>query len=325
MRISIPKIGLGGAPLGNMFHPVDEAAADATLQAAWEAGIRLYDTSPHYGAGLSEQRYGRLLSGKPRDEFVLSTKVGRLLQPADQPENAKPFVDELPNKRVIDYSADGAKRSLEDSLKRLGVDRIDIVYIHDLSEDQHGPKWREYFDQAMQGAARALTQLREEGVIRGWGLGVNLVEPCRLALEQSDPDVFLLAGRYSLLEQREPLDTLFPQCLERGVGIVVGGPFNSGVLAGGQNYDYAPAEGQIKEKTAKIQAVCDRFGVDMRAAALQFCLAHPAVLAAIPGSANPQRPAQYMQQLQASIPPELWQALRDERLVEPDAPTPESR
>lgn len=322
MRISIPNIGLGGAPLGNMFQPVDEAVADATLQAAWEAGIRLYDTSPHYGAGLSEQRFGRLLSGKPRDEFVLSTKVGRLLQPADRPENAGPFVDEPPYRRVIDYSADGARRSLEDSLKRLGVERLDIVYIHDVSEDQYGPQWREYFAQAMQGAAKALTRLREEGVIRGWGLGVNLIEPCRLALQQSDPDVFLLAGRYSLLEQRAPLDKLFPECLERGVGIVVGGPFNSGVLAGGQHYDYAPIQAPIKEKTARIQAVCARFGVDMRAAALQFCLAHPAVLAVIPGTANPQRPAQYMQQLRARIPGEFWQALRDERLVEPDAPTP---
>ncbi len=224
MRITLPPLGFGGAPLGNMFQPLDEATADATLKAAWEAGIRYYDTSPHYGAGLAEQRFGRLLSHKPRNEFVLSTKVGRLLRPASAPENAKPFVDELPNKRVVDYSADGARRSIEDSLERMGVDRIDVAFIHDVSEDQWGAQWTEYFQQAMNGAAKALTHMREEGLIRGWGLGVNLVEPCRLALEQSDPDVFLLAGRYSLLDHRESLDTLFPQCVERGVGIVVGGP-----------------------------------------------------------------------------------------------------
>ena len=171
MRITLPRIGLGGAPLGNMFHPLSEETADATLNAAWDAGFRYYDVSPHYGAGLAEQRFGRLLSGKPRDEYVLSTKVGRLLQPASQPENAKPFVDELPNKRVPDYSADGARRSIEDSLERMGVDRLDVVFIHDVSEDQWGPQWREYFQQAMNGAAKALTQLRDEGVIRGWGLG----------------------------------------------------------------------------------------------------------------------------------------------------------
>ncbi|TLX61798.1 aldo/keto reductase [Stutzerimonas nosocomialis] len=325
MRISLPRLGFGGAPLGNMFKPLDEATADATLAAAWEAGIRYYDTSPHYGAGLSEQRFGRLLADKRRDDYVLSTKVGRLLQPADKPDNAPPFVDELPNHRVLDYSADGARRSLEASLERLGVDRIDVVYIHDVSEDQHGPQWTEYFDQAMKGAAKALTRMREEGMIRGWGLGVNLVEPCRMALEQSDPDVFLLAGRYSLLDHREALDTLFPRCVERGVGIVVGGPFNSGVLAGGQNYDYAEAPEEIRRRTAEIEAVCQRFGVDLRAAALQFCLAHPAVLAAIPGTSNPKRPAQYVQQFEATIPAEFWQALKAQKLLPDDVPVPEGR
>lgn len=322
MRINLPRIGLGGAPLGNMFHPVSEAQADATLAAAWEAGIRYYDTSPHYGAGLSEKRYGRLLKDKPRDDFVLSTKVGRLLQPADKPENAKPFVDELPNRRILDYSADGARRSIEDSLERLGLERIDVVFIHDLSEDQHGPKWRDYFAQAMQGAARELTRMREEGLIRGWGLGVNLVEPCRLALEQSDPDVFLLAGRYSLLEQREAMDSLFPQCAQRGVGIVVGGPFNSGVLAGGGHYDYDQVPDPVRQKTERLEAVCQRFGVDIRAAALQFCLANPVVLAVIPGSATPERPAQYMQQLDATIPPSFWQVLREEGILPADVPIP---
>lgn len=322
MRISLPRIGLGGAPLGNMFHPLSEATADATLQAAWDAGFRYYDVSPHYGAGLAEQRFGRLLSGKPRDEFVLSTKVGRLLQPASAPENAKPFVDELPNKRVPDYSANGARRSIEDSLERLGVDRLDVVFIHDVSEDQWGPQWRDYFQQAMSGAAKALTEMREQGLIRGWGLGVNLVEPCRMALEQADPDVFLLAGRYSLLDHREALETLFPRCLERGVGIVVGGPFNSGVLAGGDHFEYDRIPDEIRDRKARLDQVAQRFGVDLRAAAIHFCLAHPAVLSTIPGTANPARPAQYMGYYQARVPAEFWQALKHEGLLGEDVPVP---
>ncbi|MBZ5754499.1 aldo/keto reductase [Pseudomonas sp. S5(2021)] len=265
MRISLPRIGLGGAPLGNMFHPLSEATADATLQAAWDAGFRYYDVSPHYGAGLAEQRFGRLLSGKPRDEFVLSTKVGRLLQPASAPENAKPFVDELPNKRVPDYSADGARRSIEDSLERLGVDRLDVVFIH---------------------------------------------------------DVFLLAGRYSLLDHREALETLFPRCLERGVGIVVGGPFNSGVLAGGDHFEYDRIPDEIRDRKARLDQVAQRFGVDLRAAAIHFCLAHPAVLSTIPGTANPARPAQYMGYYQARVPAEFWQALKHEGLLGEDVPVP---
>lgn len=322
MRIQLPTLGFGGAPLGNMFKAVPEDQAQATLEAAWQAGIRYYDTSPHYGAGLSEQRFGKFLAGKPRDELVLSSKVGRLLQPADQPENAKPFTGELPNRRVIDYSADGARRSIESSLERLGVDRLDLVFIHDVSEDQHGPKWRDYFAEAMQGAAVALTRMREEGVIGGWGLGVNLVEPCRLALEQSDPDVFLLAGRYTLLDHREALETLFPDCATRDVGIVVGGPFNSGVLAGGEHFEYDRIPEEVHRKTERLRLLGERFGVDIRAAALQFCLAHPVVQSVIPGSATPTRPAQYVSLLEARIPGEFWQALREQGLVPEDAPLP---
>ena len=320
MRIQLPTLGFGGAPLGNMFKAVPEDQAQATLEAAWQAGIRYYDTSPHYGAGLSEQRFGKFLAGKPRDELVLSSKVGRLLQPADQPENAKPFTGELPNRRVIDYSADGARRSIESSLERLGVDRLDLVFIHDVSEDQHGPKWRDYFAEAMQGAAAALTRMREEGMIGGWGLGVNLVEPCRLALEQSDPDVFLLAGRYTLLDHREALETLFPDCATRDVGIVVGGPFNSGVLAGGEHFEYDRIPEEVHRKTERLRLLGEQFRVDIRAASLQFCLAHPVVQSVIPGSATPTRPAQYVSLLEARIPVEFWQALREQGLVPEDAP-----
>ncbi|MBH3440088.1 aldo/keto reductase [Pseudomonas luteola] len=322
MRIHVPRLGFGGAPLGNMFHELTEEQASATLEAAWEAGIRLYDTSPHYGAGLSEIRFAEVLSQKPRDEYTLCTKVGRLLQKADQPENATPFVNERPYRRILDYSADGARRSIEDSLERLKTDRIDIVWIHDVSEDQFGPTWREYFDQAMKGAAVALTRMREEGLIKGWGLGVNMVEPCRLALEQADPDAFLLAGRYSLLDHREALDTLFPQCLERGVGIVVGGPYNSGILAGGENYNYAEADSSIKEKAKHLKWVCEQFDVDVRAAALQFCIAHPTVAATIPGTSKPERVRENVELIQVPIPQELWATLREQGVLPPDAPVP---
>ncbi|WP_285961392.1 aldo/keto reductase [Pseudomonas tohonis] len=322
MRIKLPRIGLGGAPLGNMFHPVAEDQADATLAAAWQAGFRYYDTSPHYGAGLAEERFGRLLRTRPRDEYLLSTKVGRVLEPAAAPENARPFVDELPNRRILDYSAAGTRRSLEDSLVRMGVERIDLVFIHDVSEDQHGPRWREYFAEAMAGAAKELTAMREEGLIRGWGLGVNRVEPCRLALQQADPDLFLLAGRYSLLDHREALETLFPACLERGVGIVVGGPFNSGVLAGGDHYEYDRIPDEVKDRAQRLMALCARYGIDSRAASLQFCLAHPAVLSVIPGTATPARPAQYMEQVHAEVPAAFWRALREEHLVGAEVPLP---
>src|ERR1700712_4171885 len=220
-------IGLGGASLGNMFAAVDEATAEATLVAAWDANIRYYDTAPHYGAGLSEHRFGAVLRGYPRDSFVLSTKVGRVLKPDPTIlSGPPPFETGLPFRAEYDYSADGTLRSIEDSLQRMGLARIDVVYVHDIAEDAHGPAWRDRFAEAMRGAGRALIRLREEGVIRAWGLGVNRVEACEAALEQSDPDVFLLAGRYTLLDH-SALSTLFPHCAARDVKVVIGGPFNS--------------------------------------------------------------------------------------------------
>ena len=220
-------LGFGGAPLGDMYQRVDNRTAYDTLEAAWAQGVRYFDTAPHYGAGLSEQRFGQFLSTQPRDDYVLSTKVGRVLEPTPEgPEAMPPFVHGLWFRRRLDYSADGARRSLEYSLQRLGVGRIDMVYIHDLAEDALGAEWSEHFGRAMQGAARALTELREQGVIRGWGLGVNRIKPCLWALEQADPDVFLLATQYHLLDQ-SGAESLFPACLERGVRVVIGSPFGS--------------------------------------------------------------------------------------------------
>ena len=316
-------LGYGGAPLGNMFGPIDEPTAHATLDAAWEGGIRYFDTAPHYGSGLSEHRFGEALRDRPRGEFALSTKVGRLLRPdASQPENP-PFVDGLPFRVEADYGFDATLRSVEDSLQRLGMDRIDIAFIHDLAEDHLGAGWTGIFDQAMEGAARALIRLRDEGTIKGWGLGVNRTEACERALAMSDPDIFLLAGRYSLLDT-SALDGLFPACAERGVHVVVGGPYNSGLLAGGKHYDYADAPADKIAARDRIAAICGRFGVDLRAAALQFCAAHPVVAAVIPGARHADRVRQNLDLMHQPIPPAFWSALKAEGVLAEEAPTPEA-
>jgi len=314
-------LGFGGAPLGNMFEPIDDDTAEAALLAAWNSGVRYFDTAPHYGSGLSEHRFGTVLRRYPRDEFVLSTKIGRLLRPdASRPENA-PFVDGLPFRVEPDYSYDATMRSVEDSYQRLGLAQIDIAFVHDLAADHLGDAWEEQFEVARTGAFRALAQLRDEGVIKGWGLGVNLTEPCIRALEQADPDVFLLAGRYSLLNQ-PALDRLFPMCEERGVHVVVGGPYNSGLLAGGRTFEYQEAPPEMIARRDRIAEVCERHGADIRAAALQFCAAHPAVAAIIPGSKRPEKAEENARLMAADLPTALWQELRDEQLIPADAPTP---
>ncbi|SDC15846.1 aldo/keto reductase [Belnapia rosea] len=314
-------LGYGGAPLGNMFAAVDEATARGALEAAWEGGIRYFDTAPHYGSGLSEHRFGEVLRDRPREEFVLSTKVGRLLRPdAARPENP-PFVHGLPFRVALDYSYDGTLRSIEDSLQRLGLDRIDIAFIHDIAEDALGARWTTVFDEAMAGAARALIRLREEGVIRGWGLGVNRVEACERALAMSDPDVFLLAGRYSLLNT-PALGSLFPACAGRGVHVVIGGPYNSGLLAGGRHYEYAEAPPEMVAKRDRMAAIAATHGTDLRAAALQFCAAHPVVAAVIPGAKSAGRVQENLALMAQPVPAGFWQSLQAEGLLPAGAPTP---
>lgn len=325
MRVDIPcRLGLGGAPLGNMTRAVPEEEAQETLQAAWEQGIRFFDTAPHYGTGLSEQRFGEFLSTRPRDEYFLTTKVGRLI--TDERVDLDPddlFGQGLPYRKVFDYTEDGALRSIEDSLKRLKTDRLDMVWIHDVSEDVHGEDWGRQLDTALDGAARALTRLREEGVIKGWGLGVNLVEPCLRALEHSDPDAFLQAGRYTLLDHDRTLNELYPRCLERGVGIVQGGPFNSGLLAGGDLYEYAEAPQGKRDQATRLRAIAERFDIDLRAAALQFVVAHPSVQATIPGTTRAERVAEYVALFEAEITGEFWQTLKHEGLLPEQAPVPD--
>jgi D-threo-aldose 1-dehydrogenase len=314
-------LGFGGAPVGNMFEPVDEHTAEAALVAAWNSGVRYFDTAPHYGSGLSEHRFGTILRRYKRKEFTLSTKVGRLLRPDPSRPDNPPFVDGLPFRVETDYSYDATMRSVDDSCQRLGLAQIDIAFVHDLASDHLGDAWEEQFEVARSGAFRALTRLRDEGVIKGWGLGVNLTEPCVRALEQADPDVFLLAGRYSLLNQ-PALDQLFPMCADRGVHVVVGGPYNSGLLAGGRTFEYQEAPHEMIARRDRIAAVCERHGADIRSAALQFCAAHPVVAAIIPGAKRAKKVEDNARLMAAAVPAAVWQEVKDEGLIPADAPVP---
>lgn len=331
MRISVPTpMGFGTAPLGNMYRNIPTQEALDTVEAAWQQGIRYFDAAPMYGAGLAEIRLGQALAHHPRDAYALSTKVGRLILDEvedttrrDLGEKGGLFEHGLPNKIVYDYTADGTLRAIEASLKRLQTDRLDIVWIHDPAKDFHGETWHEVFDVAMNGAAKALTRLREEGVIKAWGLGVNRVEPCEMALQQSDPDGFLIAGRYTLLDHADALRTLMPASAARGLGIVVGGPYNSGILAGGAHYEYQLATPEILARVAALRGVCDAYQVDIRAAALQFSLAHPAVAAVIPGASQPSRIVENLALAAAMIPAGFWQELRKRGLIAQEAPLPQ--
>jgi D-threo-aldose 1-dehydrogenase len=325
------KLGFGAAPLGNMFRdiPVDEALA--TVEAAWADGIRYFDNAPFYGAGLAELRMGEALAGKPRDQYVISTKVGRIVldevgsaEDRDFGEKSGVFQHGRPNKVVNDYSEDATYRSIEDSLKRLRTDRIDIAFVHDLAQDFYGDEWLGVFETARLGAFKALDRLKNEGVIKGWGLGVNRVEPIELllGLEEPQPNVFLLAGRYTLLDHDSALQRVTPIVAERGLEIVVGGPYSSGALVGGPNFEYAPATPAILDKVSRIKAIADRHGVSMKAAGLQFALANPAVAAVIPGASRPSRIAEDRAALDAVIPGDFWRELRQAGLIHPAAPTP---
>jgi D-threo-aldose 1-dehydrogenase len=325
------QLGFGTAPLGNMFRNIPEAEAQATVQAAWNDGIRYFDNAPFYGAGLAEIRMGEALADKPRGDYVISTKVGRLVldevedvSARDLGEKSEVFKYGRPNRIVNDYSEDATLRSIEDSLQRLQTDHIDIVWVHDVAQDFYGDDWLGVFESARKGAFKALDRLRDEGVIQAWGLGVNRVEPIELLLDLQGPrpDGFLLAGRYTLLDHERALQRVMPKVAERGLGIVVGGPYSSGALVGGPNFEYAPATPAILDKVARIKALADRHGIRMKAAGLQFALAHPAVAAVIPGASQPGRIAEDRAALNQTVPLAFWRELRAAGLVHPAAPLP---
>jgi D-threo-aldose 1-dehydrogenase len=282
-------IGLGTAPIGGLYAPVDEETARVTLERAWELGIRMFDTAPFYGSGLAERRLGAFLQAQPRDAFVVSTKVGRLLGPGAHDWEGAYF----------DFSYDGALRSLEESLERLGLDRVDIALVHD--PDDH-------YDEALSGAFRALQRLRDEAVVQAIGVGMNQVELlCRFARD-ADPDVFLVAGRWTVLD-RSAGSRLLPLCAERGIAVIAGGVFNSGVLAGGNTFDYTAAPPDVVARVEQLRTMCARHGVPLEAAAVQFPARQPAVTRVLIGCRSPEEVAEDVRLSQVSIPEALWREL----------------
>jgi D-threo-aldose 1-dehydrogenase len=325
--LSVTELGFGGAPLGNLFRPLSETGARATLEAGKQAGFGYWDTAPFYGFGLSERRMGDALRGT---EHVISTKVGRMLNPVTGPvdENAvrHGYATPMPFEPMFDYSYDAVMRSYEESLQRLGLGRIDILYIHDIGHTTHGDENSfRMAELTTGGGLQALEELRSSGAISGFGMGVNEIAACLEVMDHARLDVILLAGRYTLLEQNA-LDELFPRCAEAGTAIVIGGPYNSGILALGSktgaplHYNYEPAPPDIIEKVGRIEAVCDAHKVPLAAAALQFPLAHPLVASVIPGLDSAERVRQTVTLYDTPIPAALWSDLKAEKLLRADAP-----
>jgi D-threo-aldose 1-dehydrogenase len=325
--IEVTAFGAGGFSIGNLWEAIADDTARETIEGAYDAGLRYFDTAPEYGYGLSERRIGDALRSRPRDDYVLSTKVGILLKPRAGALPADDmFVDPLPFEAVYDYSYDGTMRSFEDSLQRLGLNRIDIVLIHNLDAHVHGEEALPvHFRTAMDGAYKALDALRSQGAISAIGLGVNQWEVCENALEEGDFDCFLLAGRYTLLVQTA-LDTFLPKCVERGVSIILGAPFNSGILVRpperNPTYNDEAAPADVIARVQRIRAVCEGHSVPVPAAALQFPMAHPAVVTVIPGIRSKTELAENLALATLPIPADLWRELKSEGLMHAEAPTP---
>ncbi|MCB2054802.1 MAG: aldo/keto reductase [Geminicoccaceae bacterium] len=328
-NVGVTAMGFGGAPLGDLFERVEDAAAEATLQAAWDTGLRHFDTAPWYGLGQSEHRLGRFLYRQDRESFVLSTKVGRVLKAPVRPERHRnPFwAGGLPFEHVFDYSYDGVMRSFEDSLQRLGMNRIDLAIIHDLDFRHHTceASVAAYLAQLTTGGWRALEELRTTGVIRGIGCGINETGMIPRFLEAFDIDFFLLAMRYTLMEQ-DTLDTELPACAARDVGIVIGGVFSSGITAtgaiSGAKYNYEDAPPEVMAKVRRIEEVCRDHAVPLPAAALQFPFGHPSVTSVIPGGFAPAHVEANIAHLRHPIPAAFWHELARQGLVRQDAPLP---
>jgi D-threo-aldose 1-dehydrogenase len=326
--LSLSALGFGGSSLGNLYRPVAEEEASAAIDAAFAAGIRYFDVAPLYGNGLGEHRMGRDLRRYPRDDYVLSTKVGRLLEPLDPKSAAlEPDPSGLPFRVVHDYGYDGVMRSMEDSLQRLGMNRVDIALIHDIDTHNHGEAaQKRYFREAMNGAYPALKRMRDEGTVRAIGVGVNDWRVCQACLEAGEFDCFLLAGRYTLLDQGA-LATFLPACLERGVGVIIGAPFNSGILApgaaDGATYDDAKPSPAILEKARRVNQICAGHGVSRAAAALRFPLGHGAVAAVLTGVRSAAQAEENIRLFDEAIPDDLWRELKDEKLIDGAAPIPE--
>jgi len=321
--ISFTQLGFGSAPLGNLYRAMSEAQATDVLDAMWKAGHRYIDTAPQYGLGLSETRLNHFLRGKKRSDYVIGTKVGRLLKPCKPAERfaiGKFF--EVPSRQeVFDYSYDGVMRSLDFSLERLGLDTVDILYVHDIDLASHGTEAARdhHVKTLMAGGYKALVKLRDEKVIKAFGAGVNEWQVCETLAKAGEFDLFLLAGRYTLLEQ-EASRSFLPLCEQRGIGIVLGGVYNSGILASGAvrgaMYNYEPAPKDILQRVAAIEAICKRHKVKLAEAALQFPLRHPSVVSVIPGATSPQHVAFNIRTVSKRIPKALWRDLKAAGLMD---------
>jgi D-threo-aldose 1-dehydrogenase len=315
--LQVGRYGFGGAPIAGLYESVSDQQAHECMAQAWASGQSYFDTAPHYGAGLSEQRVGAFLSRKPSNEWILSTKVGRMLETTDPAgtADATGFADEAGVSRVFDFSRDGIRRSFDASLERLGVDHIDILFLHD--PDDH---WKQAIDEAWP----TLASLRDEGALRSIGAGMNQTAMLTRFVQETDMDVVLLAGRYTLLDQGA-IDDLLPACAERGTSVVLGGVFNSGLLANphrNATFDYQPAVSEVLEKARQIDEVCARHGVAIAAAALQFPLAHPAITTVVIGARSKQEVEQNVGFINTSIPEQLWADLLAAGLLQPGTPVP---
>ncbi|HSY66060.1 MAG TPA: aldo/keto reductase [Terriglobales bacterium] len=323
------NFGLGGVPLGNEFAVVTDKDAYAILEAAWSAGIRYYDVSPWYGLGLAERRYGSFLHNKKRSEYVISSKVGKLLKASKTAKNRELFpFSPSPNDVIFDYTASGVRRSIEDSLQRLGIDSLDIVFVHDISSDNKllPTSWQEQFDIAKKGAFPELTRMREEGLIKGWGIGVNTPEPILRVLSEADPDVCLMASQYSLIDHKNALDQLFPAVRKKNASLVVGSSLNAGFISGSPRYNYGKDSYKIPteflDKRKKLREVAANHGVDLRTAALQFSASPDVAAALIVGASSEQQILADYTSMQTKIPSEFWTELKAEKLIEQNARTP---
>jgi D-threo-aldose 1-dehydrogenase len=330
--LEVSVLGFGGNALGNLYDVVDEAVARDTVLAAHRTGVTYFDTAPMYGHGLSERRVGDVLRTLPRDELVLSTKVGRLLVPHGRVPPPRPslaqggiFTGELPFLPTFDFSYDATMRSFEDSLQRLGMNRVDVLLIHDCDAWSQGPRYAEALRAVERGALRALEKLKAEGTIQAFGAGVNQAEACERLMDLGAFDVFMLAGRYTLLEQGA-LDSFLPRCQREGVSVIAAAPYNSGILATGAvpdaRYNYAPAPPEVRARVAGIEAVARRHGVPLAAASLQFVLGHPVVSSVIPGGRTRAEAEQNAALAWAPIPASFWTELKVLGLLRPDAPVP---
>jgi D-threo-aldose 1-dehydrogenase len=328
-KLKVTVLGLGTATLGNLYAPVTDADAAATLNAAFDSGLNLVDTAPFYGHGWSEHRVGEAIRNRQRDDIVLSTKIGRLLHQKDPSKgiDGGVFAAVLPFEPMFDYSYDGVMRSLEDSLQRLGTHRVDVLLIHDVDRWTHGSQEASdrRIKELMDGGYKVLVKLRDAGVVGAIGAGLNEWDTSQKLAEISDLDCFLLAGRYTLLEQ-ESLKTFLPLCVKRNIGIFLGGPYNTGILAtgavSGAMYNYAPAMPDILERVRKIETVCQRHKVTLASAALQFPLAHPAVCSVIPGAKTAAEVKRNIATIEAPIPADFWAELKREKLIDEEAPVP---